>query len=129
MTADQFVFMSILDDEGGITQKELGKRAYSDANTTTNMLKLLEKRGLVERKTDVRDRRAIRVYLTPEGKEVKKVLDLSHQTMNPRLLELMKTANHPATVQWLRDVLAAYSEDYQEKKKSRAVRAGAPADK
>ena len=122
VTADQYVFMSMLDEEGGITQKELGQRAYSDANTTTNMLKLLEKRGLVERKTDLRDRRAIRVYLTPEGRRVKKIVDTTHLSLNPRLRELMDPEKHPVVVQWLRNVLAAYAEDYQQQKKDKPSR-------
>ncbi len=123
MTADQYVFMRLLEEEGGITQKELGQRAYSDANTTTNMLKLLEKRGLVERKTDLRDRRAILVYLTPQGsEEIKKIVDATHLTLDPRLRELLDAEKHPAVVQWLRDMLAAYAEDYQQKKKDRTAR-------
>jgi len=119
VTADQYVFMSLLEEESGITQKELGCRAYSDANTTTNMLKLLEKRGLVERKTDLRDRRAIRVHLTPLGRKVRKALAATRTTLDPRLRELMDAEKHPAVVQWLRDVLAAYGEDYQQNKRDR----------
>ena len=122
MTADQFVFISLLLDEGGITQKELGQKAYSDANTTTNMLKLLEKRGLVERKTDVRDRRAIRVYLTAKGRKIKKTLDDSHKTLTPAMRELMNGEKHPEVQKWLRDVQTVYAEAYEQNKKDRPRR-------
>jgi DNA-binding MarR family transcriptional regulator len=122
ITADQFVFMSLLEEESGLTQKELGRRAYSDANTTTNMLKLLEKRGLVERKTDQRDRRAILVYLTPQGRKVQKLVATGHTALDPRLRELMNAEKNPVVVQWLRDVLTAYQEDYQQNRKDRPGR-------
>jgi DNA-binding MarR family transcriptional regulator len=68
VTADQFVLLSRLADEDGITQQELARRASSDANTIRPMLLLLQKRGLVARRAHAFDRRANSVVLTAEGR-------------------------------------------------------------
>ncbi|MFH1195776.1 MAG: MarR family transcriptional regulator [bacterium] len=67
ITADQFVCLSILYDNPGITQQELAKLAASDANTIRAMLLLLEKKGLVIRKDHPGDGRAFHVSLTRKG--------------------------------------------------------------
>lgn len=68
VTADQFVLLSRLADEDAITQRELARRASSDANTIRPMLLLLEQRGLVARRAHASDGRARCVTLTAEGR-------------------------------------------------------------
>lgn len=122
ITADQYVLMALLAEESGISQKELGSRAFSDANTTTNMLKLLERRGLVERKTDTADRRAILVYLTPRGRKLKAKADVWNQRVDPALLEIIGRATSPAIMEWLKEVATAFSEDNAQRRKDRPAK-------
>jgi DNA-binding MarR family transcriptional regulator len=68
VTADQFVLLSRLADEDGITQQELARRASSDPNTIRPMLLLLENRGLVKRQAHASDGRARCVLLTRRGR-------------------------------------------------------------
>ena len=72
VTTDQFVLLSLLThpaDKDGITQQELVRRAASDPNTVRAMLVLLEKRGLVKRRSHRTDGRARSVALTPAGRK------------------------------------------------------------
>jgi len=66
-TADQYVLLSYLAEEDGITQKELSARCSSDARTIGTMIELLERNGLVERQSHPSDRRAWQVFLTKNG--------------------------------------------------------------
>ena len=68
-TAEQFVLLSLLIEQDGITQQELCRRASSDPNTIRAMLVLLEKRGLVARRPHPTDGRARCVTLTRKGKQ------------------------------------------------------------
>jgi DNA-binding MarR family transcriptional regulator len=68
LTADQFVLLTALADGGGVTQKELARRASSDPNTTSEMLGRLQRRGLVVRQRHAADRRALLVSLTEAGR-------------------------------------------------------------
>jgi DNA-binding MarR family transcriptional regulator len=69
VTADQFVALSLLAEEEGVTQRELVERAFSDANTIGEMLTRLEKNQLVRREPHPKDRRARCVFLTPKGRK------------------------------------------------------------
>lgn len=69
MTADQYVLLSYLAEEDGITQKELASRCSSDARTIGTMIELLERKGLVERELHPSDRRAWQVFLTKAGRK------------------------------------------------------------
>ncbi len=69
VTADQYVLLRLLNDENGQTQQSLTELTSSDPTTVSSMVRLLENRGFVVRKTDKRDRRAKRVYLTRLGQK------------------------------------------------------------
>jgi DNA-binding MarR family transcriptional regulator len=71
LTADQFVILTALAEADAVTQKELARRTASDANTMSEMLGRLERRGLVARKRDASDGRARRVSLTASGRELR----------------------------------------------------------
>ena len=68
VTADQFVLMARLAEDGAMTQKELADRMPSDPSTVRAMLVLLEERGLVRRKPHPTDRRARMAELTQAGR-------------------------------------------------------------
>jgi DNA-binding MarR family transcriptional regulator len=72
VTADQFVLLTVVAREPGITQITIVDRTSSDPNTVAAILRLLEQRGLVRREAHARDRRARCVFLTAEGQRVQK---------------------------------------------------------
>ncbi|WP_028558932.1 MarR family winged helix-turn-helix transcriptional regulator [Paenibacillus pinihumi] len=71
ITVDQWEILVVLWEQEGITQKELSERLYKDQTNIARMLFKLEKKGFVHRVTHETDRRALRVYLTAKGREVK----------------------------------------------------------
>jgi len=71
LTADQFVILTALAEADAVTQKELARRTASDANTMSELLGRLERRGLVARKRDASDGRSRRVSLTASGRELR----------------------------------------------------------
>jgi len=89
ITADQFVCMSILYDNPGITQQELAKRAASDANTIRAMLVLLEKKEYIIRKDHPGDGRAFHVLLTRKGKAIYEKCDAALQPVRARMFNFM----------------------------------------
>src|SRR5262245_25963635 len=70
VTADQFVVLTLLAEEEGLTQREIVARAYSDPNTIGEMLTRLEGKKLVRRERHPTDGRARIVLLTPKGREL-----------------------------------------------------------
>ncbi len=70
ITVEQWSVLFVLWEEDGISQTELGERAFKDKPTTTRMLKLLEEQKLLQRQRDDVDRRAYHLFLTPKGRGV-----------------------------------------------------------
>jgi MarR family transcriptional regulator, organic hydroperoxide resistance regulator len=72
VTADQFVLLTVVAREPGITQITIVERTSSDPNTVAAVLRRLEQRRLVRRETDAGDRRVRCVFLTAEGRRVQR---------------------------------------------------------
>jgi DNA-binding MarR family transcriptional regulator len=70
ITADQFVALTMIAQDEGLTQVTLVERTESDPNTVTAILALLERRGLVRRTVHAKDRRARCVSLTAAGRKI-----------------------------------------------------------
>jgi MarR family 2-MHQ and catechol resistance regulon transcriptional repressor len=56
--------------KGPLTQRELGRKVLTSAGNMTDVMDKLERRGLVRRARSVADRRAVRVELTPAGRDL-----------------------------------------------------------
>lgn len=54
----------------GISQQELARKLLVGRSNMSMLLPQLEKRRLIERRGDGRDKRVLRLFLTPEGKDV-----------------------------------------------------------
>jgi DNA-binding MarR family transcriptional regulator len=74
VTADQFVVLTLLAEQDGVTQRDLAAQAFSDANTIGEMLTRLEKKQFVCREPHPEDGRARCVFLTPRGRKKQKQL-------------------------------------------------------
>lgn len=74
LTHVQFVLLAVLwwvgPREDAPTQRELAQAAGTDPMMTSQVVRALEARGLVERRPDPYDRRVRRLVLTPEGHEL-----------------------------------------------------------
>jgi DNA-binding MarR family transcriptional regulator len=54
----------------GISQQELARKLLVGRSNMSMLLPQLEKRGLVERRADAKDKRVLRIYLTAEGRAI-----------------------------------------------------------
>ncbi len=95
-TADQFVVLTVLSEEDGITQQELARRVFSDQNTIAAMLRLLEKRRLIRRRTPPNDGRARCVSLTPKGRAFQEELGSSAELLHRQLREALSPEEQDA---------------------------------
>ncbi|MCL4501932.1 MAG: MarR family transcriptional regulator [Deltaproteobacteria bacterium] len=70
ITAEQWGIIRHLWEEEGLSQREIGRKASKDKPNITRMLDALEKKHLIFRQPDPRDRRKFCIYLTKEGKQL-----------------------------------------------------------
>lgn len=71
VTPEQWAVLNRLWEEDGLSQVELAERTFKDKPVTTRILSLLEKKGIVVRRSDESDGRVLRVFLTKTGKDLK----------------------------------------------------------
>jgi DNA-binding MarR family transcriptional regulator len=72
LTYPQYLVMLVLWESDGVAVKDIGERLYLDSGTLTPLLKRLEEAKLVRRVRSERDERVVDIFLTPEGKRLKR---------------------------------------------------------
>ncbi|QHT63148.1 MarR family transcriptional regulator [Paenibacillus lycopersici] len=70
ITSEQWSLLKRLQEQEGISIKDLAHAAGKDQANVTRILDVLAKRGFVARSSNPRDKRSSLVYFTPEGKEL-----------------------------------------------------------
>ena len=78
MTSDQWILLKSISEEEGINQKALAKKCYKEPASVTRILDILERKGWVERRSVLGDRRSYELHATESGKAlVEKVLPMA----------------------------------------------------
>mgnify|MGYP006388430081 CR=1 FL=1 len=86
LTAEQYLVMDTLWNEGTLTQQEIAFIIQKDKNSVTQFIDNLEKKGLVTRSVAKEDRRVNNIMVTQEGMELKdSTKQLAIDTMNKAL--------------------------------------------
>lgn len=74
LTPPQFALLCFLWQQDGLTQVELSEKGQIDRSTLGGLIDRLERNGLLERRQHPQDRRAYRIYLTEQGKNMESTL-------------------------------------------------------
>ena len=98
ITAEQWGIIRHLGEEDGLSQREIGQKAFKDKPNITRIIDALEKKHLIFRQPDPRDRRKYCIYLTKEGKQLhdhimpltRTLRSKATQNLAPPELELLK---------------------------------------
>lgn len=82
VTPEQFVLITRLMEEDGLSQKELAQRSEKDPPGVTRILDSMVTKGLIKRENQENDRRSFLIYLTEKARKVyKELLIIEQQTM------------------------------------------------
>lgn len=74
LTPPQFCLLAFLWQQDGLTQAELAEKGQIDRTTVGGMVDRLVRLSLVERRPHPQDRRAHRIHLTGQGRELEQPL-------------------------------------------------------
>ena len=70
ITGEQLAIMKVINDHPGSMQTQIAKMISKDKTTVTRAIDSLEKKGLILRKRDKRDKRAYSIEITEKSKEI-----------------------------------------------------------
>ena len=89
LTAEQYLVMDTLWNEGTLTQQSIAYIIQKDKNSVTQFIDNLEKKGLVRRATDKNDRRVNNIVVTKAGLQLKdSTKQLAIDSMNDILKDI-----------------------------------------
>ena len=72
LTYTQYIIMMVMWEKEVVNEKEIGDALYLKSNTLTDTLRLMKKKGLIEKTKNEKDRRNLIIKITDKGKELKK---------------------------------------------------------
>jgi len=89
ITHSQWLILMMLWQKDGRNQNELTGLMYREKTTITRVIEIMEKRGLIFRKTDTNDRRNKLCFLTNEGNDLKnKLIPIVREVNNQAISEI-----------------------------------------
>jgi MarR family transcriptional regulator, transcriptional regulator for hemolysin len=103
-TRAQWIVLFRLRDQEGLSQVDLADVLELQPISLVRLLDRLVEHGLVERRSDPRDRRANRLFLTKAGRQLADDLDSLRDAIAADVLQGVPTATLEANLKTLRDV-------------------------
>ncbi len=94
LTVIEWYILRALYDQDGQHASELARAVGRAATSFTPNLDKLQTKGLIERRADPADRRAVRIYLTEAGQKNKKAVNDSAKTIDKRLAQEFETDDY-----------------------------------
>jgi DNA-binding MarR family transcriptional regulator len=85
ITYNHLFILTCLWEQEGVNVKDLAKRLCLDSSSLTGHLDRMERAALVVRQDDPDDRRAVRVFLTEKGRQLKEQLQPISQELKKSL--------------------------------------------
>jgi DNA-binding MarR family transcriptional regulator len=102
LTTIEWFILRVLYQKDGQQASHLARAVGRAATSFTPNLDKLQEKGLVERRADPSDRRAINIYLTRDGKELRERVEQTAKTLD----QLLEDQLDDDVIAILRDVLA-----------------------
>jgi DNA-binding MarR family transcriptional regulator len=99
--------------EDGLPTLQISKQLQQLSGNISVALPLMEKQGYIQRQPDERDRRILRVWLTPKGKDLKEILPQQAQELDRDLFAALSADERvvfSALINRLRSVLETESD-------------------
>lgn len=107
--------LSIVAEQSGIGMGALGQAMHIRQSTTSNLVKSLVQRELLRAEKDERDKRAVRLFITPAGRQILKQTPAPWAGVLPDALERMDATTLRRMEKDLGKLIALLGEDVDSK--------------
>lgn len=105
--------LRVLWQQDGLTQRDIALRLGITEPSVQEMIRAMEKDGLVERKRDTEDKRKIRIYLTSHAQTLRGPLLAIADEVNGVALQALNKTEQKQFMKMLRQVCSSLSEDFE----------------
>ncbi len=85
LTVIEWYILRALYDQDGQHASELARAVGRAATSFTPILDKLQNKGMIERRPDPADRRAVRIYLTPKGTQLRERVMMAAEQIDTRV--------------------------------------------
>lgn len=85
LTVIEWYILRALYDQDGQHASELARAVGRAATSFTPILDKLQNKGVIERRPDPADRRAVRIYLTPKGAQLRERVQATAEQIDTRM--------------------------------------------
>jgi DNA-binding MarR family transcriptional regulator len=92
LTTMQYTALSVLQRHPGMSSAQLARRSFVSAQAGNVMIAVLERKGLIIRKSDENNRRILRISLTKAGETLLRRCDRHVQKIEARMLSTLTPA-------------------------------------
>ena len=103
VTALQYTALSVLARHPGLSAAQMAHRSFVSPQAGNEMVKILERKGLITRTPDTYNRHIRRISLTPAGQAVLSQCDVRIDRLEARMLDTLESAD----IETLREALGA----------------------
>jgi DNA-binding MarR family transcriptional regulator len=103
VTALQYTALSVLARHPGLSAAQMAHRSFVSPQAGNEMVKILERKGLITRTPDTYNRHIRRINLTSAGRAVLSQCDVRIDRLEARMLDTLG----PADIETLREALGA----------------------
>lgn len=107
LTITQLRVLFLLRVEDGASARALAERLSVNPSTLTRIMDRLVRHNLVQRRVDDGDRRLVRHYLTPRGRQTVEEMERTGRARMNRVFQRLNAGQLERLVQALRDLVAA----------------------
>lgn len=105
LSLDQWVLLSTISEEKGLSQVQLAELTNKDTASTTRILDLLHDKGFIRRVPNMRDKRKSSLKLTNQGQELIEITKAKEAEISAKVLEGITKSELQATLKALESLL------------------------
>jgi DNA-binding MarR family transcriptional regulator len=89
VTLHQYTALSVLEHRGGLSSAQLARRNFVSPQASNQLVALLERHGLIERRSDSANRRILRMWLTDDGRALLAACHRAVDVIEERMLSAL----------------------------------------
>jgi DNA-binding MarR family transcriptional regulator len=106
LSFEQGFALGFLEENPGSIQRDIARMTRTSAASVSSLLQGLERRGLIERRTEGGDERSKRVYATPAGSELIAGFEAAMAVANDSILEPLSASEREKLFELLGKITA-----------------------